>query len=492
MRVMARNFVLVSGSRALDGVVRFVTVPLVLHHFGRTDFGLLALAFSMQAFLTVADFGLSVNAVRHFSGAFQRKDPAAVRALAHAASHCYAIIGLVNLAAVVGLGLMAQRWFDLQPAQADQFFWMMLALGLSSAFTWSFAIHRQILQAASRVGWDEAVNLSATALTVAAIGATLYWDLAPATYFALVLLPQVAPTVMRVRKVKDLVPGYTVGFGANWPLFRPLVGTSLWLFLLTLAELLANNYRPVILAQQAGLESVTDFRIIQQIASFAMLLLSGCMAVVYPTIARLDAADDHVRIRAAIARGSRLLLWAHLALLVAMAFMSELMLRLYVGTAYTHLAAPLALWLVTLVAYHNAIMSSVVIARARLRAITIAAVIHTVLTLATTYWFAPRYGVMAAVWSYALYVGLQLGVMYFIAAPSAGAGSGAMLFTRVLTGPVVAALGCAAVALFGVRALHTGYWIGALIFFGIFIAVALTMGGVRRDWASLKALRAAS
>ena len=486
MRVMARNLVLVTGSRALDGAVRFFTVPVVLGYFGRIEFGLIALAFSMHVFLTIADFGISVNAVRRLTEYFGEKRYADIASLARSASFFYLVIGLVNLLAVVLVGVFGQAWFKLDDKQAHAFLWMMLSLGVSSAITWAFSIYRQILHAASQVGWDESINLLSSALTVAVIGATLHFKFSVQVYFALVLMPPLLPLALRVRRVKQIVPGLRVGFSRDWALFRPLVGTSLWLFAMSLSELLANHYRPIILAQQSGLESVADFRIIQQVAGFATLLISGIMSVLYPVVARLDAAGDQARLNLALTRGSRLLLWAHLGLLVPMAFLAAPMLRLYVGRSFEHLSVELAVWLLTLVAYHNSVISSLVLARGRLAGLTLSSVLAAVVTLTAAYFGAARYGVAAMVATYTTYMAVQLAFVYLVALPAAGGGSGWAMVAHVFPRPLLCAAFAAAAAFWLASALDLGAWMAGIFFLPLFSLSAFAVGGVRQDWHSLR------
>jgi O-antigen/teichoic acid export membrane protein len=484
---MALNLVLVTGSRLLDGAVRFFTVPIVLHYFGRVDYGLIALAFSLQAFLMIADFGLGVNAVKQISQYLQQNRHEEIARLAAAASFFYGLIGILNLALLLAVGSLGQRLFDLDEAKADEFFWMMLALGLSSAITWAASIYRQILNAASMVGWDESVNLLSSVLTLAAIGATLHWRLSPATYFALILIPPLVPMILRIHRVLRLVPGMRVAVSPDWPLFRPLINTSAWLFALMLAEVTAANCRPMILSQRTGLASVADFRVLQQIAGLVLVVLSGFMSVIYPVVARLDAANDHARIATAVTSGSRLLLWGHLAVLVPIAFVSELMLRLYLGAEFVKLAGTLSVWVLTLFAYHNSILTSLVMTRGRLAILASTAVANSLLTLFLANYFAPEYGVKAVVYSYSLYIFLQLSVMYLVAAPSAGAGPGLALISKVFTKPILSATICGVVALGTVEWAAVELWWGALLYVPLFMGCAATLGGAPADWLRLRA-----
>lgn len=486
MRTVARNFILVTASRLIEGGVRFLTVPIVLGYFGREDFGLMALAYSLHVFLTLADFSISANVVRRFSDHLVAGDNGAVQRLARVATSVYVGIGLLNLAAVLLVGVFAEHWFKLAPAQAQAFFWMMLSLGVSSLLTWAGMAYRQVLHAAQQVGLDETYNLLATVGTLVVLGATLWWRLDLVTYFALVLLPPMLPLWLRARRACQLVPGLGFGLSADWPLFRPLLAGTLWLLLMTLADLAANHFRPILLARAEGLETVTDFRVMQQVAGFATLILTGAMNVAYPAVARLDAAADHTRLRLVLQQGSRVLLAGHVAVLVPMAFGSALLLELYVGAAYRALALPLALWLLSLLALHYSIVMSFAMSRGQMRLLALGACTNAVVSLALAYGLAPRWGLQAMVASYAAYVLLQMLLMYLLALPAAGGGSGRTLALQVMTRPLGLALLLGLPIGAGLHGAGQPLWLGAPLFLAAFAAAMWGPGGLRADFRALR------
>lgn len=486
MRTVARNFVLVTASRLIEGGVRFLTVPVVLGYFGREDFGLMALAFSLHVFLTLADFSISAKVVRRFTEHLAAGDTGAVQRLARVATSVYVGIGLLNLAGVLLLGAFAESWFRLAPAQAQAFFWMMLSLGVSSLLTWAGTAYRQLLHAAQQVGLDEAYNLLATLGTLLVLGATLWWRLGLVTYFVLVLVPPLLPLYLRARRACRLVPGLGFGLSTDWSLFRPLLAGTLWLLLMTLADMAANHFRPILLARVEGLETVTDFRVLQQVAGFATLLLTGAMNVAYPAVAKLDAAADHARLRLALQQGSRVLLAGHVAVLVPMAFGCGLLLDLYVGAAYRALALPLALWLLSLLALHYTIVMSFAMSRGQLRLLALGACTNAVVSLALAYGLAPQLGLQAMVASYAAYVLLQMLLMYLMALPAAGGGRGSTLALQVMVRPLGLALLVGLPLGAGLRWTAQPLWLGAPLFLAAFAALMWGPGGLQAD---LRALR---
>jgi hypothetical protein len=143
-----------------------------------------------------------------------------------------------------------------------------------------------------------------------------------------------------------------------------------------------------------------------------------------------------------------------------------------------------------LIAYHNSVVTSVVMARGRVAPLAVAACVNSCLTLGLAYWLVPQHGVMATVWSYALYIALQLGVMYLVAIPASGAGSGFNLASQVFFRPVLYGLGAAGVVTSAVTLSGAPTWAAAPLFLALFMALAFTVGGATKDWTKLKSIPA--
>lgn len=480
MKRVLHNLIWTTSSKLADAAVRFLTVPIVLGHFGKAQFGLLALAFSINVFLSIADFGLNINAIRRLADYQARQDWPAVAKLVRSCSFYYSLIGFVNLAGVLVVGWMAPQWFNLDAVQAETFMWMMVSLGVASWLGWSFAIHRQIIQAAGQLGWDERNMLFCTVGAAALVGLTVWLDLTLVSYFIGSMLVGCIPIVLRLNKVRQLVPGLTIGFKADWQIFKPMVNTSLLIFMMSLSHLMANNFRPIILAAEGTLNDVADYRIIQGVVSFALMVSGGALNVIYPEVARLEAEGETGRLRELTYRGTSLLLWSHMLLLVPLALCSELILRLYVGPGFVHLALPLALWLLTCLAGHNAVFSSVLLSRGMIGMLTLTSVVNAAATLALAYVLVPAFGLNAVIGTYVLFVVLQTLVFYLLLVPKLGFGRWHDVL-RIMVTPLLGSLVAAAVSVGIASALHAPLWIAGVISAIVIIGLGWSIGDVAKN-----------
>jgi hypothetical protein len=169
-----------------------------------------------------------------------------------------------------------------------------------------------------------------------------------------------------------------------------------------------------------------------------------------------------------------------------MAFLSEFMLHMYLGPEFVRLACPLSIWLLTLIAYHNSIVSSLIITRGHIAVLATTAMVNTAFTLLLANYFSAEYGVNAVVYSYSLYIVLQLAVLYLVSAPAAGAGSGIALASHVFSKPIVSALLCIVLAGAFVDLTGAAVGWGAILFLPLFALCGFTLGGVPADWLRLK------
>ena len=66
-KYVAKSFFWSTISKITSAVIQIISVPLLLSNFGQFDFGLIVLASSVNAYMTLLDMGVSTGAVKYFS-----------------------------------------------------------------------------------------------------------------------------------------------------------------------------------------------------------------------------------------------------------------------------------------------------------------------------------------------------------------------------------------------------------------------------------------
>src|SRR5215470_6071798 len=170
---LVRNALSNVGGTVIGLVVGFVTMPLVVHHLGATEFGLWVLATSLVGYLSVLDLGLSPTLVNAAAALLAHDDPAARERLNETASTIfttYAVLGALGGAALVGIGTMAGSLFQVGPDDLATFRAVLFVVGLQTAMNLPMSVWNGLLSGLQAFHLTNAIGVALTlvrgALTV--------------------------------------------------------------------------------------------------------------------------------------------------------------------------------------------------------------------------------------------------------------------------------------------------------------------------------------
>ena len=79
-----------------NGVYGFISVPILIAYFGKSDYGLIGLAISINVYLRLMDLGFNSTNVRFFSNWLAKKEYGQVGKLFQTSLAFYGGIGLLN------------------------------------------------------------------------------------------------------------------------------------------------------------------------------------------------------------------------------------------------------------------------------------------------------------------------------------------------------------------------------------------------------------
>src|SRR5690554_7500518 len=83
-------------AKILDAAAKFVTIPLLVGYYGKVDYGLIALVFSLNAYLRLMDLGMNVGSVRFFSMWVAKEEWEKIQKVSRSSIVFYGSIGLIN------------------------------------------------------------------------------------------------------------------------------------------------------------------------------------------------------------------------------------------------------------------------------------------------------------------------------------------------------------------------------------------------------------
>lgn len=482
---------LLSGSfwgilaKILDALAKFVTIPMLVTFYGRSDYGLIALAFSLNAYLRLMDLGFNVGAVRYFSIWVANGEWPKIRNVSGSSVVFYGVIGLLNAAVFLGMSAYGPQLFGLTAMQEPVYRQMMYILAASVVFSWVSGVVIQLLTAKDELPYVNQITTMVSVLNfaVAVLAIQLQWPLI--AYFVAYTLVQLTPIpfyvsrlrVYPLRRMALLMPRW------NGVAFREVLSYSLTIFAMGVFQLTANHFRPLLLGKFGGGTAVlTDYRVMQTVAMLIVAIGGVFMQVLLPSASKAYAEGDSRRMERLIFESTRYIS-AFLAFMVFVLILNAGdLLALYMGEDYRGLSAWLSIWLLTvLLSLHNTPVASLVLSTGKTKPLVYSSGIACMASLPVTALLADSLQAGAAVVGYLVYMVLQVGFFYGYYIPRVLQLNGSRLLLHAFL-PAVAGASGALVAACGLSdwlSLPAGY--GTLIVktgifavtYGLFLLVAV-------------------
>ena len=121
----------------LDAGVKFFTIPILIGFYGKEDYGLFALAFSLNAYLRLMEMGMNTGSVRFFSMWFTTDKKNKIMDVARSSIVFYGVIGLINSIIFLIIGFYSNKIFNIDSNQYNVFLNLCYILSASAIFNWT-------------------------------------------------------------------------------------------------------------------------------------------------------------------------------------------------------------------------------------------------------------------------------------------------------------------------------------------------------------------
>jgi O-antigen/teichoic acid export membrane protein len=403
-------------AKILDAAAKFVTIPLLVGFYGKVDYGLIALAFSLNAYLRLMDLGMNVGSVRFFSMWVAKEEWNKIQSVSRSSVVFYGTIGLINALIFFFMADYGRYFFNLQDHQLPIYRWMMYILSASTVFNWLSNVIIQLLSAKDELGFVNRITVISSILNfaVALVAIALEWPITLYFFFyTLSTLITIPFNISRLRVypipiAKLLTPKW------NGRAFKEILGYSMAIFIMGLFQLTANELRPILLAKFAsGLDVLTDYRVIQTIAMLIVSFGGIFLQVLLPSASKIYAENNPPKLEKMVIEATKYIsVFLCLIVFVLILNASDLLL-LYMGEDYQGLSPWLIIWLLTvLLSMHNTPVASLVLSSGKTKFLIYSSATACIVSLPITALFAPTLNVGAAVIGYFVYMLIQIGFFY--------------------------------------------------------------------------------
>ncbi|MEI6865488.1 oligosaccharide flippase family protein [Flavicella sp.] len=402
-------------SKILDSIVKFISVPLLLTYFGKEHFGLIALAFSINAYLQILDMGVNIGSVKYFSEWILLKKHIILSSVARTSISFYFVVGLVNFLLLVGLSFFTSELFSLNQESAEVFKELLFVLATIAIINWSTTVFMQLLIANENMVYIQQWNVIKSLLNLVVLVVTLFFNLSLLSYFILYVSINTLIFIPYYIKVKNekLIDSVFPGF--DWLNFRPILKYSLALILMAVFQATATKMRPIVLGvfSDKGVELIADYRIMETISIFIISIGGMFITIFLPKTSKLILVNNQIEIQKFAYSTTKYTSFICCLLCFPLLLNSENLILLYVGVEYVNLSFWLNIWIITILFFlHNTPIASLVLSTGKTKMLVYSSGVACVVSLVVNSMFVEEFGAGSAVFGYSIYILIQMSFYY--------------------------------------------------------------------------------
>lgn len=401
--------------KVIAALYAFISVPILLDFYGKSSYGLLAVATSCNAYMHLLDLGMNQGATRFFSRWRTEGKNDMINRVARTNISFYAIISLINIVLLLALAYGGRNLFSVTDSEFIQLRSCLWILAIFSLFSWGTTTYNQLLIADGKLSYTLKLQCVVTFLKCFLVASVLLFRLPLTVYFfflTAIIASLIVPYMWKCRHdrlIDSILP-------ANyWKDFKVVLTFSLSLFALSIFQMTAKDTRPIILSMFAvdGAGSVAEYSIIGAIPQLIIMVGGTFSGIFLPKTSSMVVKDDKKEIADFAYKWT--LRTTIVMSIIAFPFMicAKELLSAYVGSKYSYLAPWLIIWCATvLIQNHTAPLSSLIYGYGKTKMLVIVTAISCVISMILNATLCKIMGVGSAVVGYAIYVVIIIGMFY--------------------------------------------------------------------------------
>ena len=398
------------SAKITGGVIKLISIPLLLGFYGEVEYGLVVLAMSLSGYMSITALGLPTGLVRHASIWMARSEYSTIGRAAQSSFTFYGTVGILNAIVFISLAWLGIELFNVPEAEVSNLRWIFVTAGVFTLFTWPFSMVEQLLAADEQLSWLAKINVIQEVSKLLTILAAISAQLPIWVFFTLFMLASRISIPMNIKKWKNRYPAIRSFFPSwYWTEFKEVLSFSIGLFIIGASMASAIQLRPLILAARCveGVSVAAEYQILFGISG-VLVLLNGVLLSNLLPITSKAVAEKNVELLELIIYKVTRVAWVFMAgLIFGLITVSDRLLEVYVGTDYAILCPWLNLWLGGFMFLYLAPIAGVVMGTGRIRALVVSSPVAAVIALACTWILAPRIQVGAAAVGICAYYSIQ-------------------------------------------------------------------------------------
>ena len=396
----------------VNSVYGFISVPILIHYFGKTEYGIIGLAMSVNVYMQLMDMGFNSTNIRFFSVWLVKKNFQKASKLFQTSLAFYGIIGIFNGVILLGISLFSKEIFHLNADQDEILKTLFYVLIISAIISWYSSCFDQLIKATENVAWIQKRTLLPKVLQVIVLFITIYAKLNIFWYFALTTFSMFAILPLSVNKILKEIP--TISFIPKFDkeTFKEILPYCLNIFSFSIFQFSFYNLRPVFLGMQGSLDSVADYRVLNGIIGIVSMFGGIFMGVLLPSTSKIVAQGNAEAYYKVAYDGTKYISIVLCFCTFGMMTVGSEVITMYVGESFLYLIPWFNIWLLWTLGVHNQAISSLILSGSDIRAITYNTSISSIIGLIVAWFLIPYFEIGGVVIAFAIYIIVQLSFYY--------------------------------------------------------------------------------
>lgn len=391
----------------VNAIYGFIAAPLLIRYFGRSEYGLIALAMSVNAYMGLMDMGLSSTNVRFFSNWLAKGDKDKVRKLMQTCTAFYGCIGIINAIILIVVSIFSFQIFNVTADQdiiLKQMLWVLAGMAVINWFT---SCYGQLISATENVAWVQKRTLFTKFLMVLLVFLTLWFKLTILQYFigimlaGLIVLPA---TIQKVTKEASFI-----SFAPKFDLttFKEILPYSLNIFSFGIFQFSYNHLKTVIVGMQGSITSVTDYGVMASLAGLVSMVGGVFIQSLLPASARIVANGDKEAFDRVAYKGTHFITIVLCFCAFGLITIDQDLMMVYVGKDFIHLIPWLNIWLVLTITGNVSGISSLILGGSNIKPLTYSSAVASISAILTCWFAVPYFQAGGVVVGMIVYNGVQ-------------------------------------------------------------------------------------
>lgn len=391
----------------INALYGFVAVPVLIKYFGKSEYGLIGIAMSVNVYMQLMDMGFNNTNVRFFSVWLSEKKLHHVQKLFSTSLAFYGTIGAINSILLIIVALCTSYIFNITPEQADILRHLFLILSISAFVNWYTSCFEQIIKGTENVAWIQKINIMPKLLLIIVLFSTVYLKLDIKSYYALTVFSAFSVIPIQIAKIKKLLPFVSFKPAYNIDILKEIFPYCMNIFSFSIFQFSFQNLRPVLLGVQSTPESITDYQVLNSFATLILVVGNVFMNVLVPSTSRIVAQRDKNAFFKVAYQGTKYVTIVLGFCIFGLITISNELMILYVGNDYLYLIPWMTIWVLALLGNHNYCISSLILAGSNIKALARMSAFSSVVGIILTILLIPIFGVGGTVIAFLAYVILQ-------------------------------------------------------------------------------------